>query len=138
MEQAQDILQVIIGTLATGIITFLSVSAKKLISKGFDFLESKVHSEQLLQILHHSEEAVLHSYQTIMISAKKKLKDGKIDDAEYAELKRQAKEEAKNLLRKSIASIPNIASHLIGDKLDEYIESAIPKVKKKSLPINPN
>ena len=131
----ESLLKIIMENLLTvvvsPIILYLTTKIPALIESGFHYVEGHIKSQHLQQILHLAEEAVLHSYQTIIKEAKKDFADGKIDAEELKSLKALAKSEAIKMVESFVAGLPKIVKDLVEDKVGGLVESALVKVKAK-------
>lgn len=119
-------------TLWSALFTFITYLIGKFLKNLTANLKENIESKHLLKIAVLAEKAVLNSYQTLVKDAKRKFndKDG-ITRKELQSIKRAAKEQAVLMLKGSLKQLPELGKYIVEEKLGDWIEAAIPVVKKK-------
>ena len=124
-EIISNTLQAAVAVVLPVLITWIG----KLVPMVFEWLQSKTNNEHLKQFAMVVEQITLAVNQTVIDGTKKAAADGKITEDEYKQILSDARKKAEDEAREHLRKLPSAIQELIGDKVGDWVEAAIAKIK---------
>lgn len=119
-----------------GVIVLLG--AKQILSALLKLLSAETENKYLARFYSFVKELVLSAQQTIVDEKKKALADGVITKEEMETVYKEVKDSVVKKAKEMISQWPLFAQFLVEDKVEDFVESAVKKVKNEGKTINPS